>query len=170
MYKRLKSPLSIQIEVTGQCNNLCMHCYNFWREKSDESVQVFSNNFLSLKDAETIVRKLSDVEVFNIVITGGEPLLNMKTCLTIIEMARFKNIEVNMNSNLTLLTRDKAEDLRKAGLKHILTSILGPTAEIHDRITQRDGSFQMLIESVKLAQQCGIQISANMVVSQNNVG
>lgn len=170
MYKRLKSPFSTQIEVTGACSNLCQHCYNFWREKRGESLSKSVNNSLPPKNAEVIVQKLSDAEVFNLVITGGEPLLNMKTCLTIIEMARSKNMEVNMNSNITLLTKNRADSLRKVGLKHILTSILGPTSEIHDSITQRHDSFKLLIEGVKIAQDAGIQVSANMVVSQNNVG
>ena len=34
MYKTLKVPLSLQIEVTGRCNIKCIHCYNFW--KGDE--------------------------------------------------------------------------------------------------------------------------------------
>ena len=170
MYKRLKSPFSTQIEVTGACPNLCQHCYNFWREKSGESLSKSVNNSLSPKDAEIIIQKLSDAEVFSIVITGGEPLLNMKTCLTLIEMARSKNMEINMNSNITLLTKNKADSLRKAGLKHILTSILGPTPNIHDSITQRLNSFKSLIKGVKTAQDAGIQVSANMVVSQINVG
>jgi len=33
MYRTLKAPISAQIEVTEECDNCCLHCYNFWRVK-----------------------------------------------------------------------------------------------------------------------------------------
>jgi radical SAM protein with 4Fe4S-binding SPASM domain len=168
MYKRLKSPLSVQLEVTGMCPQLCQHCYNFWRESDSKLPVLPTTNTLSPEGAIAIIQKLSDMEVFNLVITGGEPLLNMPTTLACIKYARSKGMGVNMNSILTPLTPEKATNLKKAGLPHILTSILGPTAEVHDLVTQRKGSFKLLLERVKIAQNAGIQISANMVVSQLN--
>ena len=106
---------------------------------------------------------------FSAVITGGEPLLNMPTSLVCVELARSNNMEVNMNSSLTLLTAERAGALRKAGLKHILTSILGPTPEIHDSITQSRNSFRLLLNGIKVAQNAGISVSVNMVVSSLNV-
>ena len=75
---------------------------------------------------------------------------------------------IGLNSNLVLLTKKKAEDLKQARLEHVLTSILGPTEEIHDSVTQRNGSFTRLIEGIKAAHESGIRVSANMVVSQIN--
>jgi radical SAM protein with 4Fe4S-binding SPASM domain len=116
----------------------------------------------------TILNKLSDAEVFNISITGGEPLLNCSATLVGIKLARSKGMGVGLNSNLVLLTKEKAKDLKQAGIEHVLTSILGSTAEIHDSITQRKGSFSRLIEGVRVAHEAGIRVSANMVVSQLN--
>ena len=128
-----------------------------------------TKNFLAPKNAESIFRKLNDAEVFNVVITGGEPLLNMPASLACIELARSSNMGVNMNSSLTLLTTEKAIALRMAGLKHILTSILGPTPEIHDSITKSQNSFRLLLNGIRVAQDAGISVSANMVVSSLNV-
>jgi len=33
MYRTLRAPISVQIEVTEYCDNCCLHCYNFWRVK-----------------------------------------------------------------------------------------------------------------------------------------
>jgi MoaA/NifB/PqqE/SkfB family radical SAM enzyme len=31
MVERLKAPITVQLELTKNCNYLCGHCYNFWR-------------------------------------------------------------------------------------------------------------------------------------------
>ena len=166
MFKRLKSPLNTQIEVTSSCTSKCQHCYNFWRNSCNDKPP--NTKILREFDAEIIIQKLSDAEIFHIVVTGGEPLLNFQTCLTCIKVARKKRIGVSMNSNLVLLTPKKAELLAEAGLRHILTSVLGPTAEIHDQLTQRQGSFKRLIVGIKNAQSAGINVSTNMVITQLN--
>jgi len=167
MYKRLKSPFNTQVEVTGDCPHLCKHCYIAWNMKG--CTPVGKATMLTSVDASNIIKKLADAEVFNITVTGGEPLLNMAASLVCVESAKERNMSVNMNSSLTPLNKIKAEALKKAGLGHILTSILGPTPEVHDAITQRPNSFRLLIDRVKVAQDAGIKISANMVVSQLNI-
>jgi len=167
MNNRLKSPINVQIEVTSKCTSECIHCYNFWRKKECGSMP---GNFGALKkdDAKTIMQKLKDAEVFQITITGGEPLMNYPTTLSCIELARCMDMAVGLNSNMVPLNKKRAVELKQAGLNHILTSILGPNAEIHDRITQRPSSFKRLISAVKIAHDAGLRISANMVVSQLN--
>lgn len=168
MNKRLKSPINVQIEVTGECTSECLHCYNFWRENDGCSPQNIKSGILCEENMLTILKKLSEAEVFNVSITGGEPLLNCSTTLAGIKFARSKGMGIGLNSNLVLLTKKKADDLKQAGLEHVLTSILGPTAEIHDSVTRRIGSFTKLIDGIKVAHESGIRVSANMVVSQIN--
>jgi len=85
-----------------------------------------------------------------------------------LNLARSLNMAVSLNSNLILLTADKAVSLRQAGLASVLTSILGPTPEVHDSLTQRKNSFEKLITGIVAAQHADIAVSANMVVSRHN--
>lgn len=169
MNKRLKAPINVQIEVTSKCTSECMHCYNFWKKEKCGSTH---GNWgaLSKDDAKTIMQKLGDAEVFQVTITGGEPLMNYPATLSCIELARSMNMGVGLNSNMVLLTKKRAVELKRAGLNHILTSILGPSAEVHDRITQRLGSFERMVAAIKIAHNTGLRVSANMVVSQLNFG
>lgn len=167
MYKRLKSPINTQIEITEDCTHSCQHCYNFWRNK-DKCILNTEHKKLSLENISLIFQKLDKAEIFNIVITGGEPLLNFSVSLRCIELAHSYGMSVNMNSNLILIDKKKAENLKAAGLNHILTSILGPNADIHDGISQLPLSFEMLVKKIKIAQDSGIRISSNMVVSKLN--
>jgi len=168
MNKRLKAPINVQVEVTGECTSECVHCYNFWRGKSDNHLQQLQNCKLSEEKMNIILQKLRDAEVFNVSITGGEPLLNFPVTIAGVKSACLSGMGVGLNSNLILLTEEMAKDLKRAGLKHVLTSILGPNEEIHDSITQRKNSFKKLIEGVKIAQEAGIIVSANMVVTKIN--
>jgi len=170
MNKRLRAPINVQIEVTSKCTSKCIHCYNFWRKEKCDSVQESNWGALSQDDAKTIMQKLGDAEVFQITITGGEPLMNYPVTLSCIELARSMNMGVGLNSNMVLLTGKRAAELKRAGLNHILTSILGPSAEVHNRITQRPNSFERMVAAVKIAQEAGLRVSANMVVSQFNFG
>jgi MoaA/NifB/PqqE/SkfB family radical SAM enzyme len=38
MYKELKSPVAVQLELTTACNHKCIHCYNHWRNASEKDV------------------------------------------------------------------------------------------------------------------------------------
>jgi len=81
MYRRLTAPLTVQLEVTGECTSECLHCYNFWRNAADRSVLRIPSGTLSDESAVAILQKLGAAEVFSLTITGGEPLLNYSATL-----------------------------------------------------------------------------------------
>ena len=139
MFKRLKAPLDTQIEVTSACPHACRHCYNYWRADSQHPPYM-----LGEKSGRAIIDRLAAAGVLSIVLTGGEPLLNVLTCLACLECAREYGMRVAINSNLVLLTDETVGRLRSAGLEYVLTSICGPDAALHDHITQRPGSFDRL--------------------------
>lgn len=168
MNKRLKSPLNVQVEITGDCTSECVHCYNFWRAKCGKPTSCPHSGKLSEHDAVQIVQKLATADVMSVSITGGEPIMNFDVALTCIKTARSLGMGVGFNSNLVLLSTDKARELKQAGLDHILTSILGPNPDVHDSITQRKGSFKGLLDGIKNARDAGIRVSANMVVTKLN--
>lgn len=164
MYKTLSAPLTAQIEITSVCTGNCIHCYNFWRRDDD-----FTENRLSPDKIKVIMKKLYESKVFDIVITGGEPLLNKKGLLVCLEEAEKYGIGVSLNSNLTIIDRNYAKELKNRGIKQILTSLHGPTAEIHDNIIQKKGLFEKTLLGIKWAKEEGIEIAINMVVTNANL-
>lgn len=168
MYKTLSAPLTVQIEITNSCTDNCVHCYNFWRNSNNGSKA--GNFFLSEGDVKIIMRKLADANVFDIIITGGEPLLNKKGVIACLKEANRFRMNVSLNSNLMPLDPRYAQELRDLGIEYILTSVLGPNAMIHDSITQRKGSFEKTIKNIKLAIEEGIGIITNMVITKPNLG
>jgi len=165
MYKTLNAPLVAQIEIESACPNTCMHCYNFWRKDNRKKS---CNNHLSIEDIEVIMYKLAKAKVFEVIFTGGEPLLNKPALFYGIKLARKLGIGVSLNSNLIPLTEKDAGFLKSLGVYSILTSIMGPSAIIHDAIASRKGSFEDTIRGIKYLQKVGFSPTVNIVVSQKN--
>lgn len=163
MYRTLSAPLNCQLEVTTACNNKCLHCYNYWRASSEKDVP------LTLENAGKIMRVLAEAEVHEITFTGGEPLMNFNVLVECLRLAKEFGIKPYLNSNLVPFNKQKAEILKSHGINGILTSVMGPNAEIHDSIAQRKGAFRRTIANIKVAQDAGIRVAANMVVSQRNL-
>jgi len=164
MYKTLSGPLIAQVEISAQCTNRCMHCYNFWRE--DDSL-IGSQN-MPIEAIEQVMDKLICAKVFHVVFTGGEPFLNKRVLFQAIEKAKAANITVGINSNLIPLTPKDAEFLKAFGIANVLTSLMAPTAKIHDEIAQLNGAFERTIRGIQLLQKAGISVMVNMVISQKN--
>lgn len=164
MYKQLKAPLSVQVEMTTGCSNSCVHCYNYWRH---DAATVHAT--LTPDQAETIADKLAEAEVFEVVVTGGEPLLAPEATRALIRRARSLGLVVTLNSTLKQLTADDARWFREQGVTSVLTSIHGPE-DIHDDVVHCPGAFAGTIRGIRLARAAGLTVHVNMVISQANKG
>jgi radical SAM protein with 4Fe4S-binding SPASM domain len=154
----------VQWEVTPNCNHNCLHCYNHWREKIPVSIST-KNSAGVIKD---VVNEIIASKVFAVNVTGGEPLMVIDQIAHSIEMFSKENILVTMNSNLTLLSRRKAQLLKKCGVKSILVSIPSGDSETCDIITCKKDSLSRIIKGISIAMEFGIRVFTNMVVSKIN--
>ena len=164
MYKTLRAPHIVQIEVSAMCTNRCLHCYNFWRQ--GEKAAIPAN--LSLDQIDRIMDQLVALRVFHLVLTGGEPLLNKKGLFRILERAAKSDITTGVNSTLITLTNGDAVRFKELGVTIVLTSLLGPTAEVHNGIAQQKLSFEKTIQGIGILRQAQVPVSVNMVVSKKN--
>ncbi|MFH1366492.1 MAG: radical SAM protein [Patescibacteria group bacterium] len=163
MYRTLKSPISVQVEMTQQCNSSCLHCYNHWRkEKSDSRLDTAS--------IKHIVEEFASNGVFDVTITGGEPLLQPQETILMCKLLKEAGLNFTMNSNLRLLSPNPAAELRDAGLKSILTSFVSHDRKRHAQITQNQNSYDQVIRGIQVAKEHGFAVAANMVLSRLNVG
>ncbi|MEW6616884.1 MAG: radical SAM protein [Patescibacteria group bacterium] len=163
MYKKLSAPLVVQVELTEGCPNNCLHCYNFWRKEKKIKAK-----YLSQKHTEEIIEKLAQRKIFHIIFTGGEPLLNKKSLFSGIEKCNNAGISVGINSSLIPISNIDAQKMKEMGISLVLTSLMGPNAEIHDAIAQREGSFHETVRGIKILQNVGVPVDANIVISKKN--
>ncbi len=161
-YQKLKSPLSVHVEITDNCNEACSHCYRSCQIINKRNVSV-----LAEIDTERIVERLSDADVFLITITGGEPLLYPKSVLACARATIRLGIQVQLNSNLQALSDEMLSFVAENGI-NILTSIAADTASVHDRIVGLVGSHERIVRNIKRLVSLGVRVSANMVVRSDN--
>jgi MoaA/NifB/PqqE/SkfB family radical SAM enzyme len=89
-------PISVEIDVTDQCNLNCNYCY--WKAEKNASV-----NAMSLTDGEKILEKLKSCGVRSIVWSGGgEPLVN-PAFLQLLQKAHDLGFAGGLFTNGTLL-------------------------------------------------------------------
>ena len=158
--KRSKHPKEIHLMVTSKCNMKCVMC-DYWRinNKRDE---------LEWDDLKKLINQMEQLKIRNMVITGGEPLTRTDI-FDFIELARSKNINVNLVSNGYLINSQVVENFKDIGLDSVTISIDGSNEKIHDKIRGVNGSFINAIEAVKLLKNKGIQVNIATVIMNDNI-
>ncbi len=162
---RLKSPVHVAVELTSQCNHACTYCYNYWRHEHD-----VAHTVLSREKLDVIIDDIVANDVFNVVLTGGEPFLNYEALLHGVKRLTEAGTLVSCNTNMAVATADQLRELRDAGLPHILTSLPSYDPDVTDRVCNRKGSFGRVVRAIRNAVAAGIKISVNSIPHRSNVG
>jgi len=162
-YRNLSAPITAHVEITDACNEKCLHCYNFCRDEKKDPPRTMTQERLGF-----VVKELVANKVMHTIITGGEPMCAIDSAVSLAEQAINARMTVSLNSNLYALSPDRILRLKDAGVPHILTTIHSARAEEHDRVTQTPGSFRRTLANIRLAQEHGVRVTVNTILSQNN--
>ncbi|MCX6702525.1 MAG: radical SAM protein [Candidatus Wolfebacteria bacterium] len=164
MYKTLTAPLSVHLEVNTACNQKCRHCYNFWREKQPDLDMVITEDL-----TRKVINQLASLRVFHVILNGGEPPINFERLIFVMRELKQKGITFSLNSNLTLVTLRMAEELKKEGLRTVLTSLMSYKPATHDFLANHRESFEKVTQGIKNARMANLRVAVNMVVSKPNL-
>jgi Fe-coproporphyrin III synthase len=145
------------LNVHSHCNCRCLMC-DIWQRDTHASVRA--------ADLERHRISLQRLGVRHVVLTGGEPLLN-------IELAGICGFFRELNIRLTLLTtglllKKRAEEVA-ANFDDIIISLDGPAA-VHDSIRRVSGAFELIrdgIAAVRLHRP-GLRITARCTIQKAN--
>lgn len=122
---------------------------------------------MSEKVFDSVLSQCRSMNVLNITISGGEPLLNPNLKRFLLECCRY-NFSVNLLSNLTLLSDDLIELIASHPLISIQTSLYSMDERVHDYITRKKGSFRQTLHSIELLHARNIPIQINCPVMKHN--
>ena len=167
LYRRLKSPTTVQLEVTWRCQQRCCHCCNYWHGDEHLSSMSRVDGDLTLDAALKIVDQCIDAEVLDLVLTGGESLLNFEVAAEAALKAKRSGMRVSLNSNLVLIDQQKARFLSEHQIG-VLASLLGPNAAVHCQTTRAPGSFDAAIRGFRILEHYGWAPNVNMVINRHN--
>jgi len=140
----LSSPISVTFEVTPKCGLDCFFCS---QRLTGHTGPEYLKNMLTTEEILRTVDKLGDANLLDILITGGEPL-SRKDLPLVIRRCKGYGIYTEVVTNAHHASEKMSYDLADAGLEWIQVSLEG-TEEIHDRITNRPGSYRRTMEGIR---------------------
>ena len=153
-------PLHIQYEITDNCNLKCIHCYNL---SSDLKLRKPKKHIYS----KEIAQKIIDNKIFEVTITGGEPLVNRNEFIEIVQLLRKNGVKVHLNTNLILIDDDLLDFLEEHSV-NILTSCPSVDEELYKELMGVD-CFSIFLEKLKLTLKRKLRVCVNIVVSKKNM-
>ncbi len=139
-----------------RCNLNCPHCYvhkRNWERK------------ISKARALRLIEEAKDLSIKSIDFTGGESLLT-EDLFEYVEKARSLGLEVSLNSNVLLLTKEVAKFLKDNNV-YLYVSIDGSNRETFERMRGR-GNFDKVLNSINLINEFGIPYSIIFSISSLN--
>lgn len=155
------SPIGLHFEVTDLCNNRCPHCYGSSWLQGGKRVR---------PSIDEVARRIAEYDLFDVVITGGEPLvLGIPGLSRLFGLFSSKNIQFSLNTNARLLTKDTCRDLVDSGLRSVLISLHSWEDEIHDDIVKVSNAAVETKAGIYNAIKNGLHVSVNQVISNRNI-
>lgn len=151
----------ISWNTTKKCNLNCVHCYR------ESGMDVDTSGELTTKEGKKLIDEISKAGFRLLILSGGEPLLR-KDIFELIGAAKEARLASAMGTNGTLLTREIAGELFKAGLKGVAISIDSLDQKYHDEFRGCPGAFDKTQEGVENALSAGLQVQINMTLTEKN--
>ena len=147
---------SALVELTYRCNLDCFFCYNDLALKGTP---------MRVDDYFHFFEDLCDMEVMNLILSGGEPLAH-PDFLTIGRKARELGFVVRIKSNGHALRGKLAQRIKEEIDPFIIeTSLHGACAETHDRQTRVPGSFDRLMANLREILALGLRVNINSALT-----
>ena len=158
----LSLPLSAQIEITDFCNHRCIHCYNLDSEIKNRPSRIVEDDIVL-----ACVQKLIDNNIFNVIVTGGEPLLKKDLTKKIICLLKENNIRVSLNTNLTLVDDEFVQFLKEQKVG-VVTSCPSGVASSYSKLVGID-NYSVFVDNLKKLVSNDVHFTVNMVVTKDNI-
>ena len=147
--------------MTRRCNLKCIHCYAHAKDRTFE-------NELTIAESKEMIDDLAAFGVPVLLFSGGEPLMHPD----LVELAGYaveKGMRAVISTNGTLITSDKAQQLKDIGLSYVGISLDGMEA-VHDRFRAVKDSFKMAMEGIRNTQAAGIKVGLRFTINRHNAG
>lgn len=155
--EQLTMPLGVELEITTACNLRCKHCFQ----------KDYSNNFLETEKAIEIIKKLTDNNVFEISLIGGEPFKH-SGIMEILEFCKEKELAITIVTNGTLLDQEIINQLAEIPRLTLVISLDG-TREIHDLI-RGNNVFDKVESVLKQVVLKGMAVEVTCTLNAINIG
>ncbi len=158
-FSKDKKPVVVW-NMTRRCNLKCVHCYA-------RSEDISYDNELTHEQSLAMIDDLADFGVPVLLFSGGEPLVHPR----LVEYAQYavsRGMRAVISTNGTLITREKAKQLKAIGLSYVGISLDGLEAT-HDAFRGVRGSYQKVMQAIENCQHAGIKVGLRFTINKKNV-
>lgn len=157
----------LRISVTDRCNFRCGYCMPKDKYGRDH-VFLPRSALLSFEEIEMIARIFIELGVTKIRLTGGEPLIRRDLEKLILSLSRLDGLQdLSLTTNASLLTKQRAQNLRSAGLSRINISLDALNKETFAKLNGIFFPVERVLENLEHACNAGFEtVKVNMVVQK----
>ena len=146
--------------TTNRCNLECVHCYA-GAESEPKAGE------LTTAEGKRLLDDLADYGAPVVLFSGGEPMVR-EDLAELVACAADAGIRPVLSTNGTLLTADRARELKRAGLAYAGVSVDG-LAERNDEFRGVDGAFRAAVEGIETCLDVGLKTGLRYTVTRQNV-
>jgi radical SAM protein with 4Fe4S-binding SPASM domain len=153
-----RRPLSVHFDLTYRCNERCIHCYLDHEDHGE----------MTTSECVEALDQLARAGAFFLTFSGGEIFLRKDLEELLIAAHRLR-FHISVKTNALLITSDRADMLKRHGVRRVQISVYSSDAAIHDAITKVPGSLQRSLAAIPLLQERGIQVKLACPLMKQNL-
>lgn len=163
-----KTVTSVMFELTYNCSEQCIHCYNPGATRNDKEVSHRGDrDELNLEDYKRIIDDLNEHGLVKVCLSGGDPF-SKPIAWDIIDYLYQKEIAFDVFTNGQRIV-DKVERLANFFPRLVGVSIYSGIAEDHDAITRVKGSWERSIKVVEQLAALAVPMNLKCCIMQPNL-
>lgn len=153
------APLRVDMALTFNCQNDCVHCYVGGPKKTNE---------LTTTQWMQVIDRLHQIGVFILTFTGGEPTLR-EDLPELLAYAQRKGLVTGLITNgRTLASKSYVEKLERSGLDFVQVTLESHKPKIHNQITGDPKSWKETIAAIKNLIPTQIYTTTNTTLNKYN--
>lgn len=157
----MNKPKNVVFEVTSDCNNDCMYCYNVWKSP----FHTYPKGQMSLSEViQVIDNLLNDLSLKSVAISGGEPFLrdDLPQIVSYLWSQRANPVII---TNGTLLTKENIN--QTCGAYNYELPLLSYRKAVHNQLTRRD-CFMKVIKGMHDLKEEGGRFAVAFIATRLN--
>ena len=159
---------SVMLELTYNCSEKCIHCYNIGATRNDSEVSHRGDiKELSLTDYKRIIDELIEQGLTKVCLSGGDPF-SKPIVWDIMDYLYQNEIAIDIYTNGQRLVSD-IERLAGYYPRTVNVSIYSGESKTHDAITRVEGSWEKSISVIEKLSLLGVPTAIKCCVMRKNV-
>ena len=159
---------SVMFELTYNCSEKCIHCYNIGATRNDDEKSTRGNRSeLTLDDYKRIIDELYEQGLIKVCLTGGDPF-SKPIVWDVIEYLYNKDIAFDVYTNGQSIV-NKTKKLADYYPRLVGISIYSGVPEVHDYITRIKGSWDRSMNVARELSVLAVPMNLKCCVMRPNV-